>query len=305
MGRLIDFSASLLWPLWRAARATLPSNARFALLFHAISKHWYRDIPAEVQPDLTINEFSLILTWLKDYFGFLTPEEFLSSTKSGVLLTFDDGLANNLDNVLPVVDEHAAPAIFFVTTQHVERPRDWLPAIRARALKHWKRLEDVPDEIAAEFYDGMSRDGLRLCARNPLVTIGSHTVSHPFLTRCDKARLQFELHSSKRLLRELTGQEVDLFAYPTGNYDRRVAEAVNSAGYRAAFAVNSHNIGIPPFEIPRIEIYSANRAYLAAKLSGLHRRPIRGKLLTMLKQDLVMQNRGESKLRVSYSAWRR
>jgi hypothetical protein len=68
---------------------------------------------------------------------------------------------------------------------------------------------------------------------------------------------------------------VDLFAYPTGDYDSRVIAAVKRAGYRAAFACDSKRLGDPIYEIPRIGIYSADRDYLAVKFSGLHRRGLK------------------------------
>jgi peptidoglycan/xylan/chitin deacetylase (PgdA/CDA1 family) len=191
-----------------------------------------------------------------------------------VLLTFDDGLANNYNNVLPVLQTLNAPAIFFVSTQHVHSHKNWLPASRAAARRHWGREENVPQELAADFYDGMSRDQLAECARNPLVTIGSHTVSHPLLTQCDRDRLEFELNESRHFLEGITGKTVSLFAYPTGDYNRAVAEAVKLCGYRAAFAENIRHVGMPAFEIQRIGIYAAGPAYLSLKLSGVHRRAI-------------------------------
>ena len=55
----------------------------------------------------------------------------------------------------------------------------------------------------------------------------------------------------------------------------KVAEAVRSAGYRAAFAVDALNVTSPLFEIPRVGIYASDAPYLTLKLSGLHRRPLR------------------------------
>ncbi|NIS68858.1 MAG: polysaccharide deacetylase family protein [Proteobacteria bacterium] len=250
------------------------SNGRFVLQFHGVSKHKYPNIPEDIQPQLTVVSFRAVLGWIRKRFSFLTPNEFLESNKSGVLLTFDDGLANNYANVLPVLVEFDAPAIFFVSTQHVGSPRDWLPATRNAVLRHWKSEEFVPRDIAADFCDGMSRDQLALSARNPLLTIGSHTVSHPFLTQCSNEELLFELVESKRFLEEVIQQTVTLFAYPAGDYNRSVAETVRAAGYDAAFSENSRNVGFPVLEIPRVGIYSASLAYVSAKLSGLHRRPI-------------------------------
>lgn len=257
----------------RLVRALFALRARFVLEFHGVARRIPPDIPRRLWSGLTVEELRAVLIWLSERFAFLSPEEFFYTRKAGVLLTFDDGLANNHTNALPVLEELQAPAVFFVATQHVIDPRDWLPATHAAALAHWGTEAHIPANAAAELYDGMSEAQLRACAASPYVTIGSHTVSHARLTQCSDARLKAELVTSRGLLTDITGQPVDLFAYPYGSYDRRVMEATRAAGYRAAFAEDSRRIGMLLYEIPRIGIYSSDHAYLDVKLSGLHRRP--------------------------------
>ncbi len=262
------------------ARRVLTSGGCFVLTFHGVAARRYADLPRSIQPAFDAAAFDATLGWIAKRFEFLTSRELLEGERPGVLLTFDDGFANQQAAALPVLERWRAPAILFVSTQHVEAPRDWLPATRAQVKRHWSRPDDVPEEIARDLFDGMSRRRLRSCADHPLVTIGSHTVHHPFLTRCDDATLAVELKRSKQLLEGWTGSSVDLFAYPSGDYDRRVALAVRDAGYRAAFAEHPVGVDLPGYEIPRVDLYDAEPAYLAAKLSGLHRRPLApGKVL--------------------------
>ena len=257
----------------------MASKGRFVLEFHGVAKRRYPEIPLQAQPGLTAGELRDILAWLQQRFSFLTLEEFLKSEQSGVLLTFDDGFANNYMNALPVLNNFDVPAIFFVSTQHLINPKDWLPATKSLTKKYWDKDDDVPNVIAQEFFDGLSIKQLQSCIENPLITIGAHTVSHPFLTKCTQDQLEHELTASKQHLEDLMGRSVDVFAYPAGDYNHKVIESVRCAGYIAAFVEDSLNVGLPLFEIPRIGIYSADPAYLALKLSGLHRLPIKGKLL--------------------------
>lgn len=67
--------------------------------------------------------------------------------------------------------------------------------------------------------------------------IGSHTVSHPILTKVSEPVLQTELNESKARLEAELGHAVKLFCYPNGNYDTRVRHAVEEAGYRCAMTV--------------------------------------------------------------------
>jgi peptidoglycan/xylan/chitin deacetylase (PgdA/CDA1 family) len=217
-----------------------------------------------------------VLGWLSPRFSFLTPEEFFAA-QPGVLLTFDDGMANNYLQALPILEQYSAPAVFFVTTQHLKDPSNWLPAIRRQAGMVSQDQSRVPGEIARDLFDGMSEDQLRSCGDHPLITVGSHTVSHSRLPGCENRTLDWELKESRSYLEQVSGSPVKLFAYPSGDYDRRVAEAVQAAGYEAAFAEEPLGLGMDRFEIPRIGVYSDAHSYLSAKLSGLFQPPLRGK----------------------------
>jgi len=134
----------------------------------------------------------------------------------------------------------------------------------------------VPEGVRHDLFDGMGLEGLRVCAEDPLVTIGSHTMNHPDLRASEDGALRFELEESRRFLEAQLATPVDYFAYPFGLYDERVLIATRAAGYRAAFVEASRGVGDRRFEIPRIGIYDSSPSYLAGKLSGLHRRPVRG-----------------------------
>ncbi len=255
-------------------------HGRFALVMHGVSPAFDSSLPSSVQPHHTAQEMRLTLSWLKQYFTILTPDQFLNTDHPGVLLTFDDGFANNVDVLLPILEEFDVPAVFFVTVQHVLNPRDWLPATRRLVEQVWRKTENVPETTARNFFDGMTVEQLQTCAHHPLITIGSHTISHPFLSECSLPEMENEISGSKRQLEELAGKPVDLFAYPTGDYDERVLLQVQRAGYRAAFAVDSLKLGALRFEIPRVGLYSSDPPYLGLKLSGLHRPPLYGKILS-------------------------
>ena len=213
-------------------------------------------------------ELDRIIAWVRQRFPLLTPDQLMQSKRPGVLLTFDDGMANTYRNALPVLEHYKAPAVWFVSTQHVLAPRNWLAFARDKALAFWSDVTKVPEEWAQELFDGMSEEQVAECAGHPLITIGSHSVSHPFLTRCDTDALYREIVDSRRHLETITRQPVDLFAYPSGDLNRRVAVAVCDAGYRAAFSLSPKGVGMPLYDIPRIGIYQANEKYLDAKLCG-------------------------------------
>ena len=274
--RLIDAAGMLLSATGLTALASkaVAKRGRFALLLHGISSHKLENVDREAQPHLTAEDLAQVLDWLRCRFAFLTPQEFLAGKKAGVLLTFDDGFANNFRRALPVLRSFEVPAVFFVTTQHVAVPRDWLGFVRQQAEQAWGSVDAVPEEIAADWYDGMNLEELRECATEPLITIGSHGVTHSVLTECDDEQLTRELRESKAFLEEMTGTAVQYFAYPRGAYDERVVSRTEAAGYSAAFVIDPKGLGSGHLELPRVGIYQADSAYLSLKLSGLHRRPL-------------------------------
>lgn len=69
--------------------------------------------------------------------------------------------------------------------------------------------------LAAEFCLGW--DELQDLAREPDVTIGAHTLSHPALAKLDTTAAEREIAESKALLERRLGRPVRHFAYPFGD----------------------------------------------------------------------------------------
>jgi peptidoglycan/xylan/chitin deacetylase (PgdA/CDA1 family) len=72
------------------------------------------------------------------------------------------------------------------------------------------------------------------------ITIGSHSVSHPNLPRETPARIRDEVLRSRRELESRLGVEITEFAYPDGQFDERVVDAVAEAGYARAYSACHH-----------------------------------------------------------------
>jgi len=61
--------------------------------------------------------------------------------------------------------------------------------------------------------------------------IGSHTVTHPILTRLNKQTVSSELVESKKKLEDILGDSVQAFCYPGGKFNKRTRNQVIKAGY--------------------------------------------------------------------------
>ena len=67
------------------------------------------------------------------------------------------------------------------------------------------------------------------------IEFGSHTVTHPILSRVTPTQLAHELGYSKSRIESELGRPVDVIAYPVGReegFDDAVRKAVAEAGYK-------------------------------------------------------------------------
>jgi peptidoglycan/xylan/chitin deacetylase (PgdA/CDA1 family) len=106
------------------------------------------------------------------------------------------------------------------------------PRRRAEELIRQATPDFRPTPAQSEAYDMMSWD--ELSTLDPtLITIGSHTLTHPILTTHTAEEINFELRESRLLLEQKLGREIHFFCYPNGSYDERVYQAVKN-NYLAA-----------------------------------------------------------------------
>jgi peptidoglycan/xylan/chitin deacetylase (PgdA/CDA1 family) len=88
-----------------------------------------------------------------------------------------------------------------------------------------------------------------------LITIGSHTLTHPILPSLDALHLEREVAQSRRILEERLRRPVELFAYPNGDVDARSLDCVRRH-YRGAVTVEEGNVlpGSDTHLLPRINV---------------------------------------------------
>ena len=105
---------------------------------------------------------------------------------------------------------------------------------RDNALDELGRQLNVKETVR-ERYRTMNSDEIVTLSKDPLITIGAHTVSH-VLCDCEDADCQKrEIEASKLSLEKITGKEINLFAYPNGNVGKDTRGILEELGFKRAF----------------------------------------------------------------------
>lgn len=147
------------------------------------------------------------------------------STDDMVILTFDDGYADQYTQALPILLQHHARATFFITTGNVGR----------RNHVTWAQIREMA-------HSGMS--------------IGGHNVEHVDLAALTASQQRYQIEGCLAALREHAGIEADTYAYPSGSFNRKTLAILATEPITLAFTTDpSRRIGVEPrFEIPRLRV---------------------------------------------------
>ena len=187
--------------------------------------------------NVSVDEFRRQMWFLKTFgFRVISLDE-LYDIKTGkakprgkeVVVTFDDGNISYLEFALPILALYQIKSANFLIWEHLER--------------RW------PDDISLE--------KAQLLSYHSLVTLGSHTLSHPNLLEVSAEQAQTEIMESKGKLEKALSHPVHYFSYPSGFFDQRTMKLVQEAGYRLAFTTARKRLSGNQetlYSIPRIKI---------------------------------------------------
>lgn len=116
-------------------------------------------------------------------------------------ITFDDGYQSVYAEAFPVLQRYEMTATVFLTVgaKGDTEPDTRLPSMEGRTMLAWSEIRE------------MHRWG---------IDVGSHTLTHPDLTRWPRDQVEIEVRDSKTIIQEALGAPVSSFAYPYGFYDR-------------------------------------------------------------------------------------
>jgi len=153
-----------------------------------------------------------------------------------VVLSFDDALASQLRNAVPVLTEVNITGMFFVMPGFHDGVHQYMDDAGIQALHAAGQI------------------------------VGAHTCHHATLTLLAPQPMMAELADCKRQIENIIGVPVRYLAYPNGAVNQTVVAAVAQAGYRAAFTTRP-SAALRPDQalvLPRIEYVVGESALTVA-----------------------------------------
>lgn len=214
----------------RAANKTLgfPARGIPVLMYHSI-----KFLPGNslgVPPEQFAEEMDYLYTHgyrtisLDDLNNLLRDPYSTAMPPQPIVLTFDDGYADNYQTAWPIMQRYGFVGTFFVVTSSV-----------GSGMMTWDDLKDLV------------RHGN---------SIGSHSVHHYDLTTISPVLLQKELVESKAAIDKELGTSVFAFCYPSGRYNEETQKMLIRTGYTLAFTTEHGKVtsSANPLALKRVRI---------------------------------------------------
>ena len=205
------------------------------LMYHSIAAN------SDDHYSVPVHAFRQQISWLSEHGFEVVPLSTLvrsiqtrsnGNLRKKVVITFDDGYKDFLDNALPILLAHGAPATVFLVTDLLGGRPAWNESGAHERL--------------------MSEDEVR-CIKAQGICLGSHTATHVNLPLLNHEELHRQLRDSRDRL-TLLGESFYAFAYPWGQWSSQVVEAVKTTGYECAVAAGEQTrfIAGNTYLLPRI-----------------------------------------------------
>ncbi len=179
-------------------------------IYHSIRPHIPTESKNQDAYDITPELFEEQLSYLKNNeYSAISLDELAHEIEDGkappkqVILTFDDGWHNQYKYAFPLLKKYNMIGVFFIYTNPIGK-------------KHFLTWDEIKEMSAA----GM--------------TIGDHTLSHPYLKTISMDAIKKEITNSKKIIEDNIGKPVLHFASPFGYTNEKIMTLVKEAGYETA-----------------------------------------------------------------------
>jgi peptidoglycan/xylan/chitin deacetylase (PgdA/CDA1 family) len=246
----------------RSSHAAAEKGTLLSFLFHGLFENTgeLRCGLGDPQQGITMEMFRTFLEhFCEAGYTFVSPSQIAQELEPGgkyVLLTFDDGYFNNL-RALPVMQEFCAPAVFFISSDHIKEGKSfWWDVVfrenqkrratheeisrRVAAYKRWKS-EKIEADLREQFGRHVLRPHgdldrpftsteLRDFSQHDLVHLGNHTANHAILTNYNLPEIREQIQRAQSDIQEMTGKIPLIVSYPNGNTTPQIRQCARDLG---------------------------------------------------------------------------
>ena len=219
----------------------------------------YHSVSERRQDGLTVRmtDFENQMAWLYRHgYRSLTLAEFMSQTiEKGeriLIITFDDGYADNYALAFPVLKRYGFVATIFLVSDYVNTDHVF-----------WWDVSKMTSPADHTLYRLLTWEQVHEMAEYG-IEFGSHTCTHPKqLTNLSTKQRWEEIARSRENLSVELKRKIVSFCYPRGDLNAEVVKMVKKAGYGCA-VVTPPRAGIPlcRYTLRRISVYYHNTPLL-------------------------------------------
>jgi len=166
----------------------------------------------------------------------------ITKEKEQISISFDDGFKGFYENI-EVINRLKIPITIFVVSSY----------------------------LGEENF--ITKAQLKELHNNPLVTIQSHTHTHPDLTLLSSEKLEEELRKSKQILDEICDVEINSICFPKGLFSKRVVEISTKIGYTTQYSSlpgNYYNEVFPTVKRRSLVQFSSEKEFCSILKGGDH-----------------------------------
>lgn len=192
--------------------------------------------------------------------------------KKMVNISFDDGFRDIYEYAYPIFKKYNIPFTIYLTTAFSEgkaeiwwiqleqliannttlvvqdkdyqcRTADEKRQLFNELIQQIYQTSDTPSMVFEQWFAGyqmdmagsaLTWDELAEMLSSGLLTVGSHTQSHPMLTKIPTEEVRQELLESKNLIEQHLSIPVNHFSYPHSAYNMEIANELRLIGYKSA-----------------------------------------------------------------------
>lgn len=266
---------------WRGVRRALPDRDSWLRLTHGTPILMYHAFGSAAEPVSRYvtpsRRFARQMAWLKLMrYRVIGIEEYLRyrcahslPPHRTVVITIDDGYADNWNVAYPILQRFRFPATIFVVTDQVGKPyySEIDSELNGRLVLSWTEVEQL------------ARAGMG---------IGAHTRTHPNLRNICLEQARSEIEGSKIELEKRLNIPISVFSYPFGEFNAQIQNLAEQAGFIGSCSVISglNNSTTPLHAIRRVEIYGSDSLldFMIAVQFGKRRKVLMELLTLRLKR---------------------